>query len=453
MNRILLVDDNRSLLDGMGEALAADDRAITLCATGTEANAALEQREYAVVVTDLKLPDTTGVEILKNALERNPQSVVIVITAFGTVDVAVEAMKNGAFDFVTKPFPADELSIKVDKALERYELQRRVSRLERQTNVLRETIRSRFDTGSINGDSPPMQRVKEDIEQLAGSRVAVLVLGETGTGKELVARAVHERSPRADGPFVAVNCAVISEALLESELFGHEKGSFTGADRRKPGRFELADTGTIFLDEIGELPVASQAKLLRVLQEQEFERVGGTRTIRVDVRVVAATNRDLSAEVAAGRFREDLFYRLNVVPLSLPPLRARKEDIPPLVECFLERYSRENHKTVEGFTDEAMNCIMRHEWPGNVRELENCVERGVVLTREPVIPASLLPFETTADEFDSTGDLTARVDAFERRIIAEALRTNGGNATRAAEALGVSRSTLRYKIEKYNLQP
>jgi len=452
MHRILLVDDNRSLLEGMGEALVDDDRTITLCATGAEATAVLAKHQFAVIVTDLKLPDVTGIELLHTAVKQNPQPIVIVITAFGTVDVAVEAMKSGAFDFVTKPFPVDELSIKVKKAIERFDLQQRVSRLERKTDVLHETVRSRFNTDSIVGDSPPMRRVKDEIEQLAESRVAVLVLGETGTGKELVARAVHERSTRAEGPFVAVNCAVFAESLLESELFGYEKGAFTGAERRKPGRFELANHGTIFLDEVGELPTSAQAKILRVLQEQQFERVGGTETIQVDVRVVAATNRDLVAEVAAGRFREDLYYRLNVVPVSLPPLRERKEDIYALVRCFIERYARENHKTVEGFSGSAMDRIMNHEWPGNVRELENAIERGVVLTREPVIDAALLPFDSPPGGFPSADDLASRVDAFERRLISEALRANTGNTTRAAEALGISRSTLRYKIEKHNLQ-
>jgi DNA-binding NtrC family response regulator len=455
MKRILLVDDNRSLLDGMAETLAADDLAITLCETGAEATKRLGKDEFAVVVTDLRLPDSTGLDVLEEVKRRNERTVVLIITAHGTVDAAVAAMKAGAFDFVTKPFPADEIQVKVRKALDQYTLQEQVTLLSRETDVLRQTIKSRFDPDAIVGESPAIRQIKDDIERLAGSKVAVLVLGETGTGKELVARAIHYHSARSGGPFVPVNCAVFAESLLESELFGHEKGAFTGADARKMGRFELADQGTIFLDEVGELPKPAQAKLLRVLQEQEFERVGGTDVVRVDVRVVAATNRDLEAEVKRGEFREDLFYRLNVVPLRIPSLRERKEDIPSLVECFLARYAKENHKEVTGFTDEAMRRLGAYDWPGNVRELENTVERGVVLARGAEIHESILPFDSVDDSRpQGTGaedGLVARVEDFERRLIAETLRACDGNTTKAAEKLGVSRSTLRYKIEKYSL--
>ncbi len=449
MNRILIVEDNRSLLEGLGKTLVDNDLEITLSETGQQARQAFDAREYAVIVTDLKLPDASGLDLLKEFKSSRPETVVVVITAYGSVEIAVEAMKHGAFDFVLKPFAGDEIKVKVAKALEQHQLFRKVKSLSHETTVLREEVRARFDTRRIVGESEAMKEIDDMIDQVAASRAAVLVLGETGTGKELIARAIHDRSNRRDKPFVAINCAVFADSLVESELFGHEKGAFTGADKQKLGRFELADGGTIFLDEVGDLPAPVQAKLLRVLQEREFERVGGTSSIRVDTRVVAATNRDLAAEVRQGNFRKDLYFRINVVPIHLPPLRERKDDVPMLIAHFLKRYGRENHKQVDGFDELAMDRLLAYEWPGNVRELENVVERGVVLTRQPVIISTLLPFGEPT-EAASADNLTARVEQFERDLIRKAVSDAGGNTTKAADVLGISRSTLRYKIEKYS---
>jgi len=450
MKRILLVDDNRSLLEGMGETLAANDRTISLCNNATEAKESVHKNHYAVVVSDLKLPDQSGIELLREIKAHSPETVIIIVTAYGSIDAAVEAMKSGAFDFVTKPFPAEELMMKVSRALDQHALQTQVDMLSRETAVLRQEVETRFHPDGLVGESPQIGEIKRSIDQLATTRAAVLILGETGTGKELVARAIHYRSARRDRPFVRVNCAVFNDNLLESELFGHEKGAYTGADKRRLGRFEMAHTGTIFLDEVGDLSVMAQAKLLRVLQEQEFERLGGTETISVDVRVVAATNRNLAEEIRKGTFREDLFYRLSVVPIQLPPLRERKGDIPPLLTHFLGKYADDNHKHIDGFSQESLDQLLRYDWPGNVRELENVVERGVVLTSTPEIPASSLPFSVEATSH-SGAELTDRVETFERRLISEALATAAGNTTRAAASLGLSRSTLRYKIEKYGL--
>ena len=450
MTKILLVDDNRALLDGMAATMSDEGYTVSLAASAEEALDRIEKHKFATVVSDLKLPKKTGIDLLREWKERFPQTPFIIITAYGSVETAVEAMKLGAFDFVTKPFAADELSLKVRNAVEQFQLKSQVQTLATQTEVLREEVAQRFNPDDMIGVSPQLQEIRRNIAQIAASRSAVLILGETGTGKELVARAIHAQSTRASKPFVSVNCAVFSENLLESELFGHEKGAFTGADKQRIGRFELAHTGTIFLDEVGELSAAAQAKLLRVLQEQEFERVGGAEPIRVDIRLVAATNRNLTEEIRMGRFREDLYYRLSVVPIQLPPLRERRDDIAPLIAHFVARYARENHKQIRGFSSLAVARIMSYDWPGNVRELENVVERGVVLATTPEISESALPFQTTVD-LASSGSLTELVDAYERELVTNALRTANGNATRAARALGLSRSTLRYKIEKYDL--
>jgi DNA-binding NtrC family response regulator len=452
MKHVLLVDDNRSLLEGMAEALAQEEISVSLAETAKEALDAFDKRDFAVVVCDLKLPDTSGLDVLKTLKERDAGIHVILITAHGSVDIAVEAMQAGAFDFVTKPFPADEIVARVKKALERHALEDKVTLLTTETAVLRQEIKDYFDPDAIVGESAALADIKKNIERLSQSNVAVLILGETGTGKELIARAVHYKSKRNTGPFIRVNCAVLSETLLESELFGHEKGAFTDAVAHKAGLFELANKGTICLDEISELSVSAQAKLLRVLQEHEFERVGGTDVISVDVRVVAATNRNLEQEVKNGGFREDLYYRLNVVPIELPPLRERKGDIPRLLQHFLERYSRENHKRIEEFSGEAMKMIMEYDWPGNIRELENMVERGVVLSESSRIEAALLPFsnDNQGASTNGAGTLVDKVAGYEKQLIEETLQACDNNTTKAAKQLGISRSTLRYKIEKYS---
>jgi DNA-binding NtrC family response regulator len=453
MAKILVIDDNRTLLGGISEALLQEGHEVFTCENGAGASKLIEGHEFSVVVTDLKLPDASGLDLLEKVKSKNVNTAVLVMTAYGTVDTAVQAMKMGALDFLTKPFPADEIVVKIRKALDQRALKNELLTLKSQAELLRGEMKHFYDPEGIIGESPQMSAIKREIEQLAASSAAVLILGETGTGKELIARAIHYRSPRSRGPFIRANCAAFAETLLESELFGHEKGAFTGAHARKLGRFELADKGTIFLDEIAELSISAQAKLLRVLQEHEFERVGGTEVIRVDVRLVAATNRDLEEQVKIGEFREDLYYRLNVVPVHLPPLRERKMDIPVLVDFFLKRYCEQNHKRIRGFTPEAEKALMQYDWPGNIRELENMVERGVVLSKGEWIEVSSLPFygKLKAEDGAKPGSFTEKVAGYERKLIADAMASCDNNISKAAELLSLSRSTLRYKLKKYGL--
>ncbi len=453
MHKILIVDDNKSLLEGMTETLVRESYSVTPSESGEAALKMLARENFAVLLTDLRLPDISGLDMLKKMGEMKISTPVIVITAYGTVDIAVEAMKLGAFDFLTKPFPADEIVVKVKKAVEQHSLRQELKILSDEAEILRKEVRGYYDPDGIIGESPQMISIKKSMDQLANSTAAVLILGETGTGKELIARAIHYMSPRRNKPFIRVNCAAFAETLLESELFGHEKGAFTGAHARKLGRFELSDGGTIFLDEIAELTVSSQAKLLRVLQEREFERVGGVDVVHIDVRVVAASNKNLDGLVGEGKFREDLFYRLNVVPINLPPLRERKGDISILLESFIKRYADQNHKKIHGFTEAARTALIQYDWPGNIRELENIVERGVVLSENEWIDETALPFYNKTQEGprSKNADLSSKVDEYEKRLVAEAMTACGNNASKAADMLGMSRSTLRYKIQKYSL--
>src|SRR6187455_1105638 len=381
MGRILVADDHDSLRRGIVRALSDAHHEVDEAPNGNVAIEKLHEGQYDVILSDLKMGGSDGMDVLRTAKALHPTSAVILMTAFGTVNTAVEAMKIGAFDYVQKPFEIEEMELKVNKAIEH-------RRLRHEIEYLRHTQQDIYDFDRIVGASGALQSVLSIVKKVAKSNTTVLIRGETGTGKELIAGAIHHNSLRSARNFVKVNCAALQENLLESELFGHEKGAFTGADRQRIGRFEQADGGTLFLDEIGDMSASTQAKILRVLQEHEFERLGGTRTIRVDVRLIAATNRDLSAMVAAGHFREDLYYRLNVVSVETPPLRERKEDILPLAMHFIRRYGSELKKRLDGLDNDAQKLLVRYNWPGNIRELENAIERAALLAEAAMISSS-----------------------------------------------------------------
>src|ERR671911_251719 len=384
MGRILIADDHDALRRGLVRALTDAGHDVDEAANGNAALERMHESHYDVVLSDLKMGGSSGIDVLRTTKTLHPSTAVILMTAFGTVNTAVEAMKSGAFDYVQKPFEIEEMEVKVEKALE-------LKRLRHELDYLRHEQQESYDFERIVGASEPLQKVLTVVKKVAKSNSTVLIRGETGTGKELIAGAIHHNSLRAARNFVKVNCAALQENLLESELFGHEKGAFTGADRQRIGRFEQADGGTLFLDEIGDMSASTQAKILRVLQEHEFERLGGTRTIRVDVRLIAATNRDLSAMVAAGHFREDLYYRLNVVSVETPPLRERKEDILPLAMHFIRRFASELKKRLDGLDNDAQKLLVRYNWPGNIRELENAIERAALLAETPMIMSSARP--------------------------------------------------------------
>ncbi len=445
--RILVVDDEANARTALAELLKEEGYAVETAADGFKALAKFEEHHPALILTDLKMPGMDGVELLQKARGLDPDVEVVVMTAFGAVDTAVAAMRAGASDYLTKPLNMDELVLVLERSLERW-------RLRRETTELRGRLAERYSFSSIIGSSPEMQQLFKVIAQVAPSRASVLLSGESGTGKELVAAAIHQNSPRASGPFVRVHSAALAESLLESELFGHERGSFTGADKRREGRFERANGGTLFLDEIGEIPPATQVKLLRVLQEREFERVGGDQTVRTDVRVIAATNRDLLDEVNKGTFREDLYYRLNVINLKLPALRERRSDIPALATYFLNKYAKENEKAVNHITDAALARLARYPWPGNVRELENVMERAVVMAEGDVIGTEHLPQEVTPDERELGLNIPgATMAEIERYAILETLSAVGGSTSRAAQTLGISPRKIQYKLHEYGSAP
>jgi DNA-binding NtrC family response regulator len=444
--RILIVDDEANARTALAELIRDEGYACETAADGFKALPKLEEFAPDLLLTDLKMPGMDGMQLMRKARELDPEIVTVVMTAHGVVETAVAAMREGAADYLTKPINVDELLIVIDRVLER-------KRLIAETGRLRERLSERHRIESIVGSSAPMLRVFETILQIAPSRASVLITGESGTGKELVAAAVHEHSNRATGPFVKLHCAALAETLLESELFGHEKGSFTGAAGRRDGRFQQADGGTLFLDEIGEISPAIQVKLLRFLQEREFERVGGNQTIKVDVRVVAATNRDLPQLVKEGKFREDLFYRLNVVSIEMPPLRARPSDIPLLATKFLQKYGEENAKTIEGFSEAALSALSQYAWPGNVRELENVVERAVVVCRGNEIGLADLSASVTKGSVREQNGLPhvpgASLAELERYAILRTLEHTGGSTSRAAEILGISARTIQYRLHEY----
>ncbi len=454
METILIVEDRESMSDMLKETLASEGFRTVLAKDGQEGIKKLKEERIDLVLTDLKLPKKDGIEVLKAAKEENPLMPVIVMTAYGSVETAVAAMKEGAFDFITKPFDTDHLLVLMKRALE-------TQRLITENMLLKDEFSSQLGLPRIIGKSEKIVNVAQQVQKAAPSKTTVLVLGESGTGKELFARAIHNLSPRRDYPFVPINCAAIPRELLESELFGHEKGSFTGADFKKVGKFELADKGTIFLDEIGEMDTALQAKMLRVLQEGEIERVGGLKTIKIDVRIIAASNKDLEKAVLEKTFREDLFYRLSVFPVKIPPLRERTEDIPLLVEFFLKKYCTELKSPLKGISNAALDMLVGYSWKGNVRELENTIERAIILcdgkTIMPeYISLSSVPLETKMKNLPMDGTLgdaskeALRIAETER--ITKALRETKGNKSRAAEILQVSYKTLLTKIKEYNIE-
>ena len=442
--RILVVDDEATARSGLEKLLQDAGYDVETAAEGAAALALHAERPADVVVTDLKMPGMDGMELLGKLREHSPDVPVLVATAFGDVDSAVAAMRAGAADFITKPIDVDVLRVAIERALERRDLKAEAENLRRQ---LREKRGEGLE--GLTGTSPAMQKVYRVARQVAPSKATVLITGESGTGKGELAKAIHALSPRSHEPFVFVHCAALPETLLESELFGHERGSFTGADKRRIGRFEQANGGTLFLDEIGEISPLTQVKLLRVLQEKTFERVGGNEPISTDVRLIAATNRDLAADVREGRFREDLFYRLNVVHIEMPPIRLRGSDILVLAHYFLRRFSDENRKTIEGFSDAARSKILSYRWPGNVRELENAVERAVVLADGTEIEAEDLPIGGTETSLGAIRIPGATMAEIERCAILSTLEAVGGSTSRAAELLDISVRTIQYRLHEY----
>jgi len=463
MATILIIDDNETVRDGLAHVVKKMGHAPVTASSGLEGLEQFKTARPDFVITDLKMEGLGGVEVLRSVRELDPDCPAMIVTAFGTVETAVEAMKLGAFDFLIKPFAPEVVRLKVERALELRNARRARGRLEAENAYLRGEEESRF--GELVGATEAMRRVFAVVERVAPTETSVAIYGESGTGKELVARAIHTRSRRASGPFIKVNCGALAETLLESELFGHEKGAFTGAIKRKLGRFELADGGTLFLDEIGDISPALQTKLLRVLQEREFERVGGESTIKVDVRVVSATNKDLSKEVAEGRFREDLFYRLQVVPVHIPPLRERKEDLPLLISHFIAKLGPKTNPRVTGIDDAAIARLYAYRWPGNVRELGNVIEQALVFADGERIGPEALPdavrgIAPGAPRPVATGELPVPsgemalpdlLDDLEKQLILKAFAQAKGVKTETARLLGIKTSALYYKLEKYGI--
>jgi len=443
---ILVVDDEKNIREGLSKSLELDGYRTFLAEDGEKALMVLQQEEIDLVITDLRMPKITGEDLLRRLSESWPTVSVIILTGHGTIENAVQAMRDGAFDFLTKPVNLDRLSLLVKRALSTRELVL-------QHRAMQEELDMHKAASAMVGKSPAMRKVIDLVQQVAPTKASVLITGESGVGKELVADAVHKLSGRKDNPFIKVHCAALSESLLESELFGHEKGSFTGALNRKRGRFELAHTGTIFLDEIGEINPGVQIKILRVLQERSFERVGGEQTVEVDVRIVAATNRDLKTEIAEGRFREDLYYRLNVVNIHIPPLRERRDDIPLLAAHYLNQCAAENGKTIEGMDNKARACLYNYNWPGNIRELRNTMESAVVMCRSGIIGADDLPphIADSHDEGHIRLPMGTTLAEAEREMIRATLLSEKGNKSRAADILGIGRKTLHRKLEEYNI--
>jgi DNA-binding NtrC family response regulator len=452
MGRILIADDHDALRRGLALALGAAGHDTEEAANGNAAIEKLHETYFDVVVSDLKMGGSDGLDVLRTTKSLHPSAAVILMTAFGSVSTAVEAMKHGAFDYVQKPFEIEEMEVKVEKALE-------LKRLRNELDYLRHEQHGTYDFDRIVGGSAALQRVLAVVRKVAKSNSTVLIRGETGTGKELIAGAIHHNSLRATRNFVKVNCAALQENLLESELFGHEKGAFTGADKQRIGRFEQADGGTLFLDEVGDMSPNTQAKILRVLQEHEFERLGGTRTIKVDVRLIAATNRDLPAMVATGQFREDLYYRLNVVSIDMPPLRERKEDILPLAGWFIRRFSSELKKKIDGLDVEAQKMLMRYNWPGNIRELENAIERAALLTEGPLIRADDLRLGEAPTAGSREPSSVVKIpptgiplEEIERQAVIEALKMSNWVQKDAAELLAISPRVMNYKIKTLGIE-
>ena len=455
---ILVVDDDPAVRDVLQETLTEQGYHVLIAEDGAAAIQAVKDSVINILVTDFQLPDIDGLEIIERLLKFDAKIIPIMMTGFGTIEIAVRAMKSGAFDFITKPFDPSTVALVVGKAAE-------VLRLRQENHLLRKAVREQYRFEHLVGTSEPIRQVLDFVQKVADSDSTVMIQGESGTGKELVARMLHFNSLRKDRPLVPVNCGAIPENLLESELFGHEKGAFTGATHPRMGRFEVANGGTIFLDEIGEMSLPLQVKLLRVLQERAFERVGGNRTIQVDVRIVAATNQDLETLVEEKRFRKDLFYRLNVIPIVIPPLRDRRSDIPVLIDHFLARFNQSKHSHITGIEEDALRTLTDYDWPGNIRELENMIERLVVLKKQGLLTLGDLPdkimrkpvtqdFREHFVRFNEDGiNLSREVDQYEKNLILEALRKANGVTTRAAQLLQLNRTTLVEKLKRKGVDP
>ncbi len=448
---ILVVDDDSAHRTMLKTLLTGWEYTIAEADDGSTAIENVNEQAFDLILMDIRMVKVSGLEALNEIKAFNPAIPVIIMTAFGSVETAVEALKNGAYDYLTKPLDFDELRLAIERAMDH-------THLREENRLLRESLGNHFDRQNMIGRSPAMVQLLETVAQVAPTEATVLLTGGSGTGKEMIAGALHFNSTRKNGPFVKINCAAITETLLESELFGHEKGAFTGAHRKKEGRFRQAHTGTIFLDEISEMSLSMQVKLLRVLQEREITRVGGEEVIKVDVRVIAATNKDLLQEIESGRFRDDLYYRLNVVTLNMPTLRERREDIPLLVQHFREMFAEKNNKKIKGFTPQAMDALLRYDWPGNVRELMNAVERGVVLSRSEYLDVADLPFisEDAAEGEQVVLDAVpgdVPLEEVEKATILKTLDMVGGNKSEAARRLGITRRTLHKKLKKYGVMP
>jgi len=451
MGKILVVEDNDVLRSSVVQALVENSHIVTEVADGEDATERLQEESFDVVLTDMRMPKRSGLEVLRYAKSVNELTVVIMMTAFGTIESAVEAMRNGAYDYIQKPFELEELEVKINRALEHRRDSGVLQILRSQNNVL-------LEHNNIVGNSNQIKKVLEMIRKIAKSNASILITGETGTGKELIASLVHYNSLRASQSFVKVNCAALQENLLESELFGHEKGAFTSADRQRIGRFEQANGGTLFLDEIGDMSASTQAKVLRVLQEHEFERLGGMKTIKVDVRIIAATNKNLKDAITSNLFREDLYYRLNTVSIEMPSLRERKDDVLPLANYFVKKYGEEIKKNIVGFSPQAAKYLTRHNWPGNIRELQNTIERAVLMAETNVIGVEDLSINSGSSETSSTESVKIKIppcgiklDDLERDTILEALKMSNWVQKDAAELLGVSRRVLNYKVKIHNI--
>jgi len=452
--RIIVIDDEPLMRVTVHDAMAAEGYEVVSAETGKKGIELLRETEWDILITDLRLPDMDGIQILKEVKSLNPETQVILITAYGSIDSAVTAMKEGASDYLTKPFSMDELLLIIKRIL-------RIRELEEENRSLRKKVEEKFGLEGLVGKSPQMIKIYDLIETVSQTDTTVLVYGESGTGKEMVANAIHFRSPRKGRPFIKVNCAALPESLLESELFGHEKGAFTGAFKQRKGRFEMADGGTLFLDEIGDISPGVQVKLLRVLQERQFERVGGNETLSVDVRLICATQKDLKEEIRKGTFREDLYYRLNVVPVNLPPLRERREDILLLADHFMDKFSKKMGKEITGLSEDAHTLLLRYPFPGNIRELENMLERAIALIKGKIIQAEDLP-EEVCGQPSSIQDVYKRIRGskplasatklFEKEYIQTILEKTKGKKGQAAEILGISRKTLWEKIKELEIE-
>lgn len=455
MAKILVVDDNPDVLKLIADILESNDYEVKTVSNGASAIKELESNDYDMVLTDLMMPDVNGMQVLENAISKTPKTMCIILTGHGTIKSSVEAIKKGAFDYITKPVSPTELLIYVEKAL-------KYKNLEEENIRLKKELKGKYHYKNIVGTSKVIKKIYDLIEKVSDSDGTVLITGASGTGKELIARSIHYNSQRSDNPLVVINCGAIPETLLESELFGHEKGAFTGAYKKRIGRFEMANGGTIFLDEIGEMSPTLQIKLLRVLQEQQFERVGGTKTLHVDLRFIAATNKNLTTAINMEKFREDLYYRLNVIPIKVPSLKMRRSDIPLLIDFFIKKFQKGKHDKITGFSQAAMDALLTYDWPGNVRELENVIKRLTILSEGPVVSLDDLP-ENMQDVngarhpdneiiMDNELNLNEAVQDYEKRIILEALEKTNWVKSKAAKLLNINRTTLVAKIKKQNIE-